>query len=195
MENINPTAKDFESAVRTILRYIGEDPEREGLRGTPDRVLRMCRELFRGYKDEEKPRITTFSNDMHSTDIVFDCGEYYSLCEHHILPFFGRYYFAYIPKEDGRILGISKIARVVNYCSARLQLQERLARQIVEMLSNALDNDTYGMAIVMKGKHLCKIMRGVKNNGEMTVAHLSGIFKEDSDARREFYRLIECNQQ
>lgn len=195
MENINPTAKDFESAVRTILRYIGEDPGREGLRGTPDRVLRMCRELFRGYKEDEKPKITTFSNDMHSTDIVFDCGEYYSLCEHHILPFFGRYYFAYIPKEDGRILGISKIARVVNYCSARLQLQERLARQIVEMLSNALDNDTYGMAIVMKGKHLCKIMRGVKNNGEMTVAHLSGIFKEDSDARREFYRLIECNQQ
>jgi len=194
MEIINPTAEDFECAIKTILRYIGEDPEREGLTGTPDRILRMCKELFKGYKEEEKPKITTFHNDMHSTDIVFDCGDYYSLCEHHLLPFFGRYYFAYIPKENGRILGISKIARVVNYCSARLQLQERLARQIVEMLSDALDGQVYGMAIVMKGKHLCKVMRGVKNNGEMTVAHLSGIFKADADARREFYKLIECNR-
>ena len=194
MEHINPTAEDFECAIKTILRYIGEDPEREGLVGTPDRILRMCNELFKGYKDEEKPKITTFYNDMHSTDIVFDCGDYYSLCEHHLLPFFGRYYFAYIPKENGRILGISKIARVVNYCSARLQLQERLARQIVEMLSDALDGQVYGMAIVMKGKHLCKVMRGVRNNGEMTVAHLSGIFKTNADARREFYKLIECNR-
>lgn len=194
MEIINPTAEDFERAIKTILRYIGEDPEREGLVGTPDRILRMCNELFKGYKEDEKPKITTFHNDMHSTDIVFDCGDYYSLCEHHLLPFFGRYYFAYIPKENGRILGISKIARVVNYCSARLQLQERLARQIVEMLSGALDGQLYGMAIVMKGKHLCKVMRGVKNNGEMTVAHLSGIFKTNADARREFYKLIECNK-
>ncbi len=194
MEIINPTAEDFERAIKTILRYIGEDPEREGLVGTPDRILRMCNELFKGYKEDEKPKITTFHNDMHSTDIVFDCGDYYSLCEHHLLPFFGRYYFAYIPKENGRILGISKIARVVNYCSARLQLQERLARQIVEMLSDALDGQVYGMAIVMKGKHLCKVMRGVKNNGEMTVAHLSGIFKTNADARREFYKLIECNK-
>lgn len=194
MEIINPTAEDFERAIRTILRYIGEDPEREGLVGTPDRILRMCKELFKGYREEETPKITTFKNDMQSTDIVFDCGEYYSLCEHHMLPFFGRYYFAYIPKENGRILGISKIARVVNYCSAKLQLQERLARQIVKMLTDALDGEIYGMAIVMKGKHLCKVMRGVKNNGEMTVAHLSGIFKTNADARREFYKLIECNR-
>lgn len=193
MEIINPTTEDFERSVRTILRYIGEDPEREGLKGTPDRIQRMCRELFRGYKENEKPKITTFVNDMQSTDIVFDCGEYYSLCEHHMLPFFGRYYFAYIPKENGRILGISKIARVVNYCSARLQLQERLARQIVKMLNDALNGEVYGMAIVMKGKHLCKIMRGVKNNGEMNVAHLSGVFKTNPDVRREFYKLIECN--
>lgn len=194
MENITTTTEDFESAIRTILRYIGEDPNREGLLGTPDRILRMCREIFRGYERNQKPKITTFENDMQSTDIVFDCGEYYSLCEHHMLPFFGRYYFAYIPKRDGRILGISKIARVVNYCSARLQLQERLARQIVEMLTDALDGQIQGMAIVMKGKHLCKVMRGVKNNGEMTVAHLSGVFKYDADARREFYKLIECNK-
>ena len=176
------------------MRYIGEDPEREGLRNTPERIVRMYDEIFRGYKPDMKPRISTFTNSSHTDEMVFDCGDYYSMCEHHMLPFFGKYYFAYIPKENGRILGISKIARVVNYCSARLQLQERLARQIVKMLSDALDGQVYGMAIVMKGKHLCKVMRGVRNNGEMTVAHLSGIFKTNADARREFYKLIECNK-
>lgn len=126
--------------------------------------------------------------------IVVDTGKYYSMCEHHILPFFGRYYFAYIPKADGKILGISKIARVVGYCSARMQLQERLARQIVKMLADALDNYVEGMAIVMRGTHLCKTMRGVKSNGEMSVSHLSGIFIENADARREFYKLIEINK-
>ena len=191
METITPNPKDIESALKTILAYIGEDPEREGLKGTPDRIIRMWKEIFRGYDQSQKPKITTFSNDMHSTDMVFDTGDYYSMCEHHMMPFFGKYYFAYIPKEDGRILGISKIARVVGYCAARLQLQERLARDVVEMLTDALGGYVDGMAIVMRGTHLCKSMRGVKNQGMMTVAHLSGIFKEDEKARREFYKLID----
>ena len=191
METITPTAKDIECALKTILAYIGEDPEREGLKETPDRIIRMWKEIFRGYDESQRPKITTFSNDMHSTDIVFDAGDYYSMCEHHMLPFFGKYYFAYIPQEDGRILGISKVARVVGYCAARLQLQERLARDIIEMLTDALDGKVQGMAIVMRGKHLCKTMRGVRNDGMMTVAHLSGVFKTDADARAEFYRLID----
>ena len=191
METVTPTAKDIECALKTILAYIGEDPEREGLKETPDRIIRMWKEIFRGYGESQRPKITTFSNDMHSTDIVFDTGDYYSMCEHHMLPFFGKYYFAYIPQENGRILGISKVARVVGYCAARLQLQERLARDIIEMLTNALDGKVQGMAIVMKGKHLCKIMRGVRNDGMMTVAHLSGVFKTDPDTRAEFYRLID----
>lgn len=191
METFITNAEDCKRALRTILRNIGEDPNREGLEETPDRIVRMYGELFRGYDPKQKPKITTFSNDMHSTDIVFDTGDYYSMCEHHMLPFFGKYYFAYIPKEDGKILGISKIARVVGYCSARLQLQERLARDIVKMLSEALDGEMQGMAIVMKGTHLCKTMRGVKNNGQMTVSHLTGIFLENDEARREFYKLIE----
>lgn len=191
METITPTAKDIECALKTILAYIGEDPEREGLKETPGRIIRMWKEIFRGYDESQRPKITTFSNDMHSTDIVFDSGDYYSMCEHHMLPFFGKYYFAYIPQEDGRILGISKVARVVGYCAARLQLQERLARDIIEMLTNALDGKVQGMAIVMKGKHLCKTMRGVRNEGMMTVAHLSGVFKTDPDTRAEFYRLID----
>lgn len=191
MENVTSNTKDIERAIRTILAYIGEDPNREGLIGTPDRIIRMYQEIFRGYDVSKKPKITTFQNDMHSTDIVFDTGDYYSMCEHHMMPFFGKYYFAYVPMEDGRILGISKIARVVGYCAARLQLQERLARDIVEMLTEALGGYVQGMAIVMRGTHMCKSMRGVKNQGMMTVAHLSGVFKEDEKARREFYKLID----
>ena len=191
METITSNTENIERAVRTILTSIGEDPTREGLKGTPDRIVRMYKEIFRGYDPEQKPKITTFSNDAHSTDIVFDKGEYYSLCEHHMMPFFGNYYFAYIPSPEGRILGISKIARVVGYCAARLQLQERLARDIIAMLDEALAGQHQGMAIVMKGTHLCKTMRGVRSNGQMTVSHVSGLFKEDTEARREFYKLID----
>ena len=132
--------KEAQEALRLLLRYIGEDPDREGLKGTPDRIIRMWREIFRGYNPVEKPKITTFENEDKLTDLVFDCGDFYSMCEHHILPFFGRYYFAYIPAPEGRILGISKVARVVGYCAAKLQLQERLARDIIAMLSDALEN-------------------------------------------------------
>lgn len=183
-----------EQLIKELLISIGEDPEREGLKGTPDRIARMYREIFRGYDPEQKPKITTFTNDARSEDIVFDKGEYYSMCEHHMMPFFGKYYFAYIPSPDGKILGISKIARVVGYCAARLQLQERLARQIVQMLDEALDGQHQGMAIVMKGTHLCKTMRGVRSNGQMTVSHLSGIFKENVEARKEFYKLIDMQE-
>jgi len=188
---MNKDPKKAEQLIRELLAFIGEDPDREGLIGTPDRIIRMWREIFRGYDLSQKPKITTFKNDMHSTDIVFDTGDYYSMCEHHMMPFFGKYYFAYVPMEDGRILGISKIARVVGYCAAKLQLQERLAREVVEILTEALGGYVHGMAIVMRGTHMCKSMRGVKNQGMMTVAHLSGVFKEDEKARREFYKLID----
>lgn len=184
-----PTEAEAQAALRLLLRFIGEDPDREGLRGTPDRITRMWREIFRGYRNDEKPKITTFENEYKSTDIVFDSGDYYSMCEHHILPFFGKYYFAYIPSPTGRILGISKVARVVEYCAAKLQLQERLAQEIIYTLSEALSHDCLGMAILMRGQHLCKTMRGVKNKGEMTVCHLSGAFK-DPKVKEEFYHLI-----
>lgn len=191
METVATNAENIERAVRMLLEAIGENPDREGLVGTPDRIARMYKEIFRGYDESQKPKITTFENDMQSTDIVFDTGDYYSMCEHHMMPFFGKYYFAYIPRRDGRILGISKVARVVGYCAARLQLQERLARDIVSMLTDALDGKVEGMAIVMKGTHMCKTMRGVKNNGVMQVAHLTGAFRDDMNARSEFYKLID----
>ena len=182
--------QEIYTAIRTLITAIGEDPNREGLIDTPERIVRMWREIFRGYDETQKPKITTFSNDDRITDIVFDSGDYYSMCEHHILPFFGRYYFAYIPKAKGRILGLSKIARVVGYCAARLQLQERLAKDVIDMLSQALDGNAEGFAILMRGKHLCKTMRGVKNDGYMTASYFTGIFKTDSSKRAEFYELI-----
>lgn len=206
MESITPNTQDTErevkAAIRTILNYIGEDPDREGLKNTPDRIVRMFEEIFRGYKPEKKPRITTFTNSSHSTEMVFDCGDYYSMCEHHILPFFGKYYFAYIPSPDGRILGISKVARVVGYCAARLQLQERLCREIIDMLSEALTHTrtgkqlvpAQGFAIVMQGKHMCKSMRGVKNKGDMCVSYFTGCFKEDAQLRNEFFQMINMQQ-
>ena len=187
-------ASDLEAkqAIKDLLLYIGENPEREGLKETPDRIVRMWKEMFRGYT-ADKPKITTFTNDFHSTDMIFDCGDYYSMCEHHILPFFGRYYFAYIPDANGKIIGLSKIARVVAYCSARLQLQEKLAREIVEMLAVAIGK-AEGFALVLKGRHLCKEMRGVKSKGTMSVSYLTGVYKENIEAREEFYKLIELNK-
>lgn len=183
------TRKQAEKAIRNLLLYIGENPDREGLIGTPDRILRMWKEIFRGYDPTRKPKITTFENEDGITDMVFDSGDYYSMCEHHILPFFGKYYFAYIPSLTGKILGISKVARVIEYCAAKMQLQERLAKEAVEMLTDALGGECAGMALVMKGTHLCKSMRGVKNKGLMTVAYVSGVF-ERPEVKQEFYQLI-----
>lgn len=186
---------EAEKAIKTLLSYIGENPDREGLKGTPDRIIRMWDEIFRGYDKDKIPRITTFPNEDKCTDIVFDSGDYYSMCEHHILPFFGKYYFAYIPSPDGRILGISKVARVIGYCAARLQLQERLATDIIKMLDGALNGKALGFAIVMRGQHLCKTMRGVRNKGKMTVSHFTGVFKDDPDKRNEFYKLIDLQNE
>lgn len=187
--------EEAEKAIKTLLSYIGENPDREGLKETPDRIIRMWEEIFRGYDPNKKPKITTFGNEYNSTDMVFDSGDYYSMCEHHVLPFFGKYYFAYIPSPDGRILGISKVARIVGYCAAKLQLQERLAIDIVKTLDDALGGTALGFAIVMKGQHLCKTMRGVRNNGKMTVSHFTGLFKDDPDKRNEFYKLIDLQNE
>ena len=186
--------KRVEELIRELLIEIGENPDREGLKETPNRIMRMYKEIYRGYDETNKPKITVFDNDMECEDIVFDTGTYYSVCEHHMMPFFGQYYFAYIPKKDGKILGISKIARVVNYCAAKLQLQERLAHEIVQMLGDAIDNECEGMAIVLKGKHLCKSMRGARSDGEMTTAYLSGAFKDNDQCRAEFYKLIDLQR-
>ena len=138
------TEQEARQHIIDLLEYIGEDPNREGLQGTPDRMLKMFKEIFRGYDPAQKPTITTFANGRDGIvydDMIIDQGEFYSLCEHHCRTIFGQYYFAYIPNEKGRILGLSKIGRVVDYCASRLQIQERLARDIVNMLLEALGDD------------------------------------------------------
>ena len=184
----------IEQCIRDIFEYLGEDPNRPGLQGTPDRIVRMWQEIFRGYDPEQKPTITTFPNGEDGIvfdNLVVDEGPFYSECEHHMMPFHGKYWFGYIPNPKGRILGISKIGRVVDYCAARLQVQERLTREVVEMLEEALgmENPPLGMALVMKGTHLCKTMRGARKEGTMTSYYMTGVFRTDKDLRDEFLNL------
>lgn len=196
-KNQQPT---YEEHIRQLLQYIGEDPDRPGLKGTPDRIIRMWREIFRGYDPAQHPKVTTFENGVDGLtydNMVVDSGNFYSMCEHHMMPFFGKYVFAYIPHPKGRILGLSKIGRVVDYHAAKLQVQERLVADIVEDIEEALGTDypPLGVALMMQGEHLCKTMRGVKKPGLMSACRLDGVFRNDSATREEFMqtagRLLE----
>ena len=185
------TEEQAKQDIRELLEYIGENPDREGLLDTPDRMVRMFREMFAGYDPEQKPHITTFQNGNDGIvydNMVVDHGTFYSVCEHHCRTFFGEYWFAYIPNKKGRILGLSKIGRVVDYCASRLQVQERLTHDVVEMLTEALgpENPPKGMALMMRARHMCKESRGVRKQGEMTSTYLTGIFKSDPRSREEF---------
>jgi len=190
---------EAEQHVRELLEYVGEDPNREGLKGTPERIVRMWEELFRGYDPKKKPKITVFDNGtdgLRCDQMVTDTGDFASMCEHHVLPFMGKYYFAYIPHPKGKILGLSKIARVVDYCAARMQIQERLVHDIVNMIESALTeglDDEYaplGIACVMKAHHTCKEIRGARKKGIMSSSCLTGLFKTDAAVRSEFMNLI-----
>lgn len=195
MENVNPNAQTIENSLKEILKYIGEDPERQGLKDTPKRVVKMWKELFKGYDKNQSPKITIFDNGKDGIiydQMIIDSGEFYSNCEHHMLPFFGTYYFAYIPNPKGKILGLSKVARVVDYYAAKLQIQERLCSDIVNCLENSLDYEYQPLAIgiIIKAEHLCKSMRGVKKKGTMTTAYLKGLFKTDINSKNELMQHI-----
>jgi len=191
-----------EKVVKEMLKCIGENPNREGLKGTPNRVSRMWREIFSGYRGECIPTVTVFNNGHDKIiydEMINDDGEFYSMCEHHMMPFFGKYYFAYLPHKDGKILGLSKVARVVDYFSARLQVQERLTHQVVDFLWKVLcdksicKNPPLGMGLVMEAEHLCKTMRGVKKKGKMRTTKLIGVFKTDDKTRNEFLSWVNKN--
>lgn len=189
------TRKQAEKYIKKLLLYIGEDPEREGLKGTPDRIVRMWKEVCKGYDFAQKPIITVFNNGSDGLvydNMVVDSGDFNSLCEHHARTFWGKYWFAYIPHPNGKILGISKIGRVVDYCSARLQIQERLVHDIVDMIKEALkdENPPLGIALVMKAHHGCKEFRGVKKKGVMTSSFLDGVFRDDPQVRAEFMQIV-----
>ena len=176
--------KKLSSLVKNILIELGENPSREGLGDTPNRVARMYQEMFLGYDLKKKPKLTSFSNSNSSSEqLISDHGYFYSHCEHHMVPFFGDYYFGYIP--NGKIIGLSKIARLVDYYCAKLQVQENLTREILDAIEKELKPK--GAILIMKARHLCKEMRRVKkSNGEMTTMDARGIFKEDHEKRKEF---------
>ena len=189
---------NIENHIREILQEIGEDPKREGLVDTPRRVAKMYKELFRGYDESQKPKVTTFPNGVDGVaydEMVMDSGPFYSQCEHHMIPFSGHYWFGYIPSLKGKVLGLSKVARVVDYFAAKLQIQERLVQEVVTCLLDALSKDVteppLGLALVMRAEHLCKTMRGVKKKGTMTTSKMTGVFLDkDNPARSEFLSFV-----
>lgn len=181
------TLDQLSEHYRNIIKDLGEDPEREGLLKTPERVAKAMQFLVQGYGQDAEAviRSAMFSEDCSEMVIVKDI-ELYSMCEHHMLPFFGRAHVAYIP--NGKIVGLSKIARVVDIFSRRLQVQERLTHQILESLQNTLD--PLGVAVVIEASHLCMMMRGVqKQNSVTTTSAFTGQFQE-VQTRNEFINLI-----
>ena len=179
----------IERAVREILLAIGENPNREGLIETPARVARMYGEVFAGLHLNVQESIKVFNEKDHDEMIMVGDIPFYSMCEHHLLPFIGRAHVVYIP-QDGRILGLSKIARIVDVMSRKPQLQERLTSQIADTLMKAVQ--PLGVAVVVQAEHLCMTMRGVRKPGSITVTSaLRGLCKKDARSRAEVLALID----
>jgi len=171
------------------LQYIGEDSNREGLKGTPDRIVRSWDEIFAGYTQSPKDVFTTFKNEDCYDQIILCKGiELFSMCEHHVLPFFGKAHVAYIP--DQKIVGISKLARLVDVFARRLQIQERICQQVTEVIMEELK--PLGAACIIEATHMCMRMRGVsKQQSTMVTSSLKGVFMTKLEAREELLRLIE----
>jgi len=175
-------------AIRQLLLAVGEDPTRQGLRDTPDRVARMYTELLVGYWTDPVALVNdaVFDETYDEMVIVRDI-EFYSLCEHHLLPFLGRVHVAYFPR--GKVIGLSKVPRIVDMFARRLQVQERMTRQIAEFIDNLLN--PYGVAVVVEGLHLCATMRGVKkHDARMTTSAMLGAFRKNLATRQEFLENI-----
>ncbi len=178
----------IEDAVRDILLNIGEDPDRDGLIKTPERVARMYDEITAGYRIDPVKLINgaLFDVDYQEMVLVKDI-EFYSLCEHHMLPFFGKAHVAYIP--NGKVIGLSKIPRIVDMFARRLQVQERLTSEIAQFLQNTLGSS--GVAVVVEGQHMCAMMRGVKKSEtNMVTRSMLGVFQKDAALRAEFLSMI-----
>lgn len=194
--DLEPTAVDLpriERAIREILLAIGENPDREGLAETPARVARMYEELFAGLHVDVHDVIKVFHEKDHDEMIMVGDIPFYSMCEHHLLPFIGRAHVVYIPRE-GRIVGLSKIARIVDVMSRKPQLQERLTSQIADTLVAAVK--PMGVAVIVEAEHLCMTMRGIRKPGSLTVTSaLRGLCKSDARSRAEAMSLINRRRQ
>ena len=179
---------EFENAVKSMMLHVGEDPEREGLQDTPARVRKAFEFMYGGYKEDpkailEKALFTTSNDEM----VLVKDIEFYSNCEHHLLPIIGRVHVAYIP--NGKVVGLSKIPRVVNVFARRMQIQEQLTEQIADAIMGTIQPK--GVAVVIQARHMCMEMRGVqKINSTTTSSALRGLFKKDEKTRSEFFSLI-----
>lgn len=184
----NIDQKEIERAIGAVIKATGEDPKREGLRRTPERVAKMFEELLAGYRVDPFEMLNEAVFKIQNDDMVIVQNiEFYSLCEHHMIPFFGRAHVGYVP--NGKIIGLSKIPGIVDMFAKRFQVQERLTRQIANMLNELLQPQ--GVAVILEGTHLCTIMRGVKkHNPIMTTSAMVGVFQDDQVAKQEFLEGI-----
>jgi GTP cyclohydrolase I len=188
MDDAPIPGSELEGAVRVLLEEIGEDPDRQGLTATPQRVRRMYAELTSGYRTDPQALLNGASFDVDYDEMVVVREiEFFSLCEHHLLPFYGRAHVGYLPR--GRVIGLSKIPRVVDMFARRLQVQERMTQQIAGFLMEQLEPK--GVGCVVEAAHLCTMMRGVRKEGaRMVTSAMLGRFRKDSKTRTEFLTLI-----
>ncbi|WAA13765.1 GTP cyclohydrolase I FolE [Fervidibacillus halotolerans] len=180
--------QQIEQAVRMILEAIGEDPNREGLIDTPKRVAKMYEEMFAGLDKDPKEYFETIFHEDHEEIVLVKDIPFYSMCEHHLVPFFGHAHVAYMPK-DGRVVGLSKLARAVEVVSKRPQLQERITKTIVDAIMEKLN--PHGAIVILEAEHMCMTMRGIKKPGSKTVTIAArGVFESDFEQRQEVLQLI-----
>lgn len=185
---MNINHEQIEHAVRLILEAVGEDPNREGLLDTPKRVAKMYAEVFSGLGKDPKEYFDTIFSENHEELVLVKDIPFYSMCEHHLVPFFGKAHVAYIPK-GGKVVGLSKLARSVEAVAQRPQLQERITTTIADAIVEKLK--PYGVMVVVEAEHMCMTMRGVKKPGSKTVTSaVRGIFEKDAAARAEVLSLI-----
>lgn len=179
----------IEEAVKTILTAIGEDVDRDGLKETPKRVAKMYAEVFSSVREKEFTNYKVFPSLNEDDMVLVKDIEFYSMCEHHLLPFFGKAHVAYIP-SDHKVLGLSKVARMVEFCAKRPNVQEDLTIQIANLINEKVR--TKGVAVSIEAEHMCMAMRGVKARGSVTKTfHYQGVFKEDKDVQDDFLRALD----
>ena len=181
---------EIERAVASIIKAIGEDPKREGLTGTPARVAEMYAELFMGLNVDPREELKVGYELGHREMVVVRDIPFYSMCEHHLLPFYGTVHIGYIPNTNGRVVGLSKLARVVEIVASRPQIQERMTTEIADAIMDGLNPS--GVGVVVQGEHMCMIMRGVKKAGSNIVTSaLRGSFRTKPASRAEFFSLLQ----
>ena len=180
----------IKAAVASIIKAIGENPEREGLLDTPERVAEMYAELFMGIDKDPREELRVGFEVGHREMVILKDVPFYSMCEHHLLPFYGVVHIGYVPDVDGRVVGISKLARVVEVVARRPQLQERMTTEIADAIMDGLNPE--GVAVVIQAEHLCMIMRGIEKPGSNVITSaIRGLFRRKAASRAEFFSLIQ----